>query len=271
MPIIANKTPTFSYTIGSPPQLSFLNPSVTSANRSEKPSSDYDDSWMDDFPSPSLFLDRNRSHDKAPAETNIPQAGDTAVSDGDPACHADYEDKCDSTSLLRNEKPQTVDLEVQHSRPDRRERSAPPLPKLSMFVSEKWEGMTSAKSDDRSFCSTDGPEKMNSLPEQDELTSSPGILQPKETPDTGRRSRTVTPQICRYASKDDFHLPKKRRIGLISNEHVPPVPSDNQGQPRSPMEDGEPTSQSRLRSTSAWADKLDSGFVAERADFVDLT
>jgi hypothetical protein len=271
MPIIANKTPNFSYAMGSQPQLSSLNLSAITANRSEKFPSDYDDSWMDDFPSPSLLLDRNRSHDKLLTERSIPRANDPSAFDSHPAYHADYEDNSDSKSLLNYEKRQMVDLEAQYCRLDQRERGARPLPKLSMFISGKGEGMASTKSNDRLFCSTDSPEKMVSIPEKGELASSPVILQPKGTPGTGRRSRTVTPQIHRYASEDEFHLPKKRRIGQLSNEHIPPISSDNPRQPRSPMKVRGPFSQPPRRSTSAWADELDPGFVAEQADVVDFT
>ena len=57
VPTVANKTPQYSYTKGEEPDISFLSKSSLAKDSASQASSDYGDSWMNDLPSPSAFLE----------------------------------------------------------------------------------------------------------------------------------------------------------------------------------------------------------------------
>lgn len=269
VPIIGTRTPTFSYATGSQPQISFLNLSVSTSNLSGKPSSDYGDGWMDDFPSPSLLLDNNRSNSKRLLERNIPQAPEKAAFDGDSASsHAGHEDDGDWTKTFNEEKRKTIDLKPRCCAIDQRGTSTPPLPKLPRVVFGKWEGMKSIGSDDRLFCSVDSPEKTTSPLEKRKLAASPEPLRPEEKPDIERRSRTVSPQIFRYSSDNEFHRAKKRRVSDSSNEQVLLLSIDEAGQSQPSLKVRRPISEASKGPQPVWVDECDPDFVAEDADFM---
>ena len=55
-PVIARKKPTFDFEAWDQPKLSFLDKAAAAKGSSDKPSTDYDDDWMDSLPSPSALL-----------------------------------------------------------------------------------------------------------------------------------------------------------------------------------------------------------------------
>lgn len=71
--LISQKKPGFSYATGTQPSLSFLD---EKAQGLEKFSSDYDDSWMDDLPSPSALV-----QNATPAAPRVPGDNGTAFDD----------------------------------------------------------------------------------------------------------------------------------------------------------------------------------------------
>ena len=71
VPTIAHTKPPFSYSKGEQPKLSFFSKGVDSANHFRKSSSDNDDDWMDDLPSPSTLLGQKKS-----AETTTHKGSD---------------------------------------------------------------------------------------------------------------------------------------------------------------------------------------------------
>ena len=61
-PVIARKKPTFDFKAWDLPKLSFLNKAAAAKESSDKPSTDYDDDWMDSLPSPSALLGKQANH-----------------------------------------------------------------------------------------------------------------------------------------------------------------------------------------------------------------
>ncbi len=55
-PVAIKKQPSFDYTRGRQPQISFLRKDASAENASDKPSTDYDADWVRDLPSPSALL-----------------------------------------------------------------------------------------------------------------------------------------------------------------------------------------------------------------------
>ena len=217
--IIGAKTPTFSYAAGLQPQISFLNRSVRTSKPNDKPSSDYDDGWMDDLPSPSSLLDNNRSKSKRLLEGNIYQAADEVALDGDSSPRpADHEDDDYSATISNDTRRKTIDLDNRRCAADQREMENLPLPELPIMTFGQWDGIKSIESDDRLFCSVDSRPQTISPLEKRKLAAGPESPRPKEKLGVERRSRTVSPQISGDLSKDDFHKAKKRRVSDSPNK-----------------------------------------------------
>ena len=71
VPTIGQAKSSHSYSKGDQPQLSFLSKAASPVSQPEKTFSDYDDSWMDDLPSPSALLGQKRQTDTATTEGPI--------------------------------------------------------------------------------------------------------------------------------------------------------------------------------------------------------
>lgn len=231
VPIIGAK---LSYAARSQPQISFLNHSVSSSNPNSKPSSGYDDGWMDDFPSPSSLLDNSRSNSKRLLETKNFQAADKAALGGDSASsHANHQDDDDPAITLADEKCKKTDLNARCYEIYQGGISTPPLPKLPRVAFEQWQGIESISSDNRLFCSVDSPQQATSPLEKRKLAAGPELLRPGEKLDVKRRSRTDSPQVLGSSLENDSHWAKKRRVSDPSNEQVVLVSIDgvSQSQP----------------------------------------
>ena len=61
VPTLGHTKPSFSYSKGEQPRLSYLNKGIDSTNHFGKSSSGYDDDWMDDLPSPSTLLGKKKA------------------------------------------------------------------------------------------------------------------------------------------------------------------------------------------------------------------
>ena len=191
-----------------------MNSSIDTTNQRDKPSSDDDDFWMDDLPSPSLLLRRNETNNKFPNKADNPQAADKAsFDDVSVFTHADHE--CDNfpTNLTGQECPR-INLEASSVARDHREASTSPC---QMIASNKVKNVKCVGSDDRLFFSTASPEKSITPLEKHNLGASVEFVQPKEKPIGKRRSRSATPKPRRCSQHHDFHAAKKRRISHSAN------------------------------------------------------
>lgn len=221
-PIIRAETPNFSYAAGSQPQISFLNHPVSTSVPTGKPSSGCDDGWMDDFPSPSILLDKEKSNNAYALGCifSSPAAEQAASNSNSASTHAGYEDDHNSAITLSDRKRKAIDLESGPCAIDQRETSTPPLPELPRVASVQREGLQYIESDDRLFCSVDSPNQTTSPMEKRKVAAGPELLRLKETPTIERRPRTVSPQIFGTTSENDFPRAKKRRVSDASIDQV---------------------------------------------------
>jgi hypothetical protein len=231
VPTIALKPRTVIYATGSQPQEAFLTRPFSTSNWVDKPSSEYGDGWIDDFPSPSLLFDGNKRQFNAATERDTPYVPEKVAFDGNSVSGSaeHYEDK-NSAVIVSNDKSQSADPEAPHGSVDRWENSIPALPKLPRVVSQQRDCMGSMGSDGKLFCSTDSPEKTSPVLGKRGWIASLEIKRPKERPDAERRSGTLSPQIRRYPSDHDSHTAKRQRVDHSSNP-LPPLGEVGQHEP----------------------------------------
>lgn len=268
VPIIRARTPTFSYAAGSQPQISFLNHSISTSNPNSKPSSDYDDDgWMDDFPSPSLLLDIDKSNSIHLLECDFSfQAAEKAALDGDSASiHADYEDVDNPATTLNDKKRKTIEFEASPYATDQRETSTPPLPALPRVILEHREDFQCIESDDRLFCSVGSHQLTTSPMETRKMSACPELLRLKETPLVEGRSSTVSPEIFGNSSENDYPKAKKRRVSNSSGEQglLSSINRASQFQPC--LRATGPNSQSSKGPQSLWVEESDPDIAEEEA------
>lgn len=269
-PIIRGRTPTFSYTTGSQPQISFLNHSVSTSIPNCKPSSDYDDGWMDDFPSPSVLLDNDKRNGIHPLACNFSsRAVEKAALDGDLASiHADHEDDDNPATILRDKKRKTIDLESSPYAIDQRETCTSPLPELPRVVLVQREDLQCNESDDRPFCSVNSPQQTTSPLEKQRLAADPEVLRLKETPAIERRSRTDSPQIFRNSSQNDGPRAKKRRVSDSSSDQVVLLSTDEASQSQSFLKRPTSSGGSSKDPQSRLLEESEPDFVTEERGFM---
>ena len=227
-PIIRARTPTFRCAAGSQPQISFSNHPVSTSVPNGEPSSGYDDGWMDDFPSPSILLDKDSRNSVYPLGCIFSSpAAEQAASNGDSASiHAGFEDDHIPAITLSDKKRKVIELECGPCAIDQRETSTSPLPELPRVALVRREGLQCIESDDRLFCSVNSPKQTTSPIEKRKLAADPEVLRLKETPTVERRSRTGSPQIFGTSSGSDCPRAKKRRVSIASIDQVVLLPVD---------------------------------------------
>lgn len=271
-PIIRAKTPIFSNVAGFQPQISFLNHSNSTSIPNGKPLSDDDDGWMDDFPSPSILLDNDKSRSMHPVGCSFSsQAAEKAALAGDSvSINVDYEDVHNPISTLNSKKRKTIDPEASPCAVDQRETSTPPLPEISRVVLVQQEGLQCVESDDRLFCSVDTPQQTTSPLEKQKLAIDPEVLQLKETPAIERRSRTISPQICGNSSENDCPRAKKRRMSGSSSDQVVLLSIDRVSQHPTFLNTPKSSGESSKGPQSRLAEELVHDFVTEEGGFMEF-
>ena len=183
---------------------------------------------MDDFPSPSLLLDIDKSNSIHLLGCNFSsQAAEKVPLDGDSASiHADYEDDDNPATTLNDKKRKTSEFKASPYAKDQKETSTPPLPALPRVVLEQREDFRCIESDGRLFCSVDSHQQTSSPLEKRKMAACPELLRLKETPLVERRSSTASPEIFGNSSENDYPKAKKRRVSNSSGEQVL-LPSTN--------------------------------------------
>lgn len=266
VPIIGANTPIFSYTAESQPQISFLNHSVSTSDPNGKPSSEYDDGWMDDFPSPSLLLDNQQSNSIRSSRCKFSsQAAEKTALDGDStSIFADYDNPI---TTLNEKKRKTIDLEASRYAMDQMETSKPTLPELPTAVLGPGEVFQCVQSDYRLFCSADSPQQKTSPLEKRKLAAGPEVLQPKETLAIERHPRTVSARIFEYSSENDHPRAKKRKVNDSSSEQVLLLSIDGASQSQPSLKASRPSSEASEGLQSLRVEESDTAFVVEKAGF----
>ncbi len=265
VPNITLKPSTVSYATGLQPQEAFLNRSFSKSDWVDQPSSDYGDGWIDDFPSPSLLFDGNKSQCNAPTERDTPYVPEKVAFDGDSVSRrAEHYEDGNSAVIVSNEKSQSIDLEAPQGSVDRWENSPPTLPKLPRVVSGQLDCVVTVGSDGKLFCSTDSPEKTSPLLGKRGSIASLEIKRSKERPDAERRSGTLSPKIRRYPSDHDSHMVKRQRVDHSS---TPSPPLGEAGQHELCMDTMESISEASRRPWPIWEDGFHPDTIAEAAYF----
>ncbi|KAL8699695.1 MAG: hypothetical protein Q9201_005857 [Fulgogasparrea decipioides] len=188
---MSNTKPTFSYKKGEQPTFTFLSHMDKSSKRDERPSSDYESSWMDDLPSPSALLQTDSgksigSKENARGDGELPYKDATSTHrddgrDDDGLVGAQLRINCSArgpATFMDDEYEETLGnygfdegLEV------------------SQYFKEGQPAHTRNESDDaKLFMSTDSPEKLPSPPFKRRATESPARA-PLETDALPRTKR----------------------------------------------------------------------------------
>ncbi len=251
-----HKKPSFSYTTGTRPGLSFLGESQKTSQQLEISLSDYDDSWMDDLPSPSaLTIQENPTSTKLPpiSAADIPGINNEDSISELEACMVGLDD---SVALAGNEaggarhgrgfasKYGAIQVESTSNLPVNWSSSPNDIP-LTNSRAERDPGGRSRSQ--RLFMSTDSPDKSDTSP----------------IDRTRGGKRTLEGLISSQQLLDELPPAKRRRLSIHeeprdSGTLVPSMNSENMSG-REAEKAGKP----------GW-EGIDPSFIAEYGDIVEI-
>ncbi|MCJ1225906.1 Sec63 [Toensbergia leucococca] len=248
--VIAKTKPTFSYGKGDHPHLSFLSKTSDAGNPMGEVSSDYDDSWMDDLPSPSVLLgEKSRPQQdlspdpfgvSTPKDDDIWDLEESMVGLGDSIALS--EDTgflfTDPISLNFDSNADFIPFDNQD---DHNELPLNPIYPSNTFSSRNKEN--------RLFLSTDSPEKP-STQNRKRRTTSPPLELPSSPPASKKQKATIS---------ETSYIPARKEL-------------ENRAILSSADKENQPVTSAALSKLRPWADMegIDPDFIAEFADFVDF-
>lgn len=108
VPTIGHTKPSYSYSKGEQPRISFRSKAADSISPLGKMSSDYEDNWMDDLPSPSALLGQT-THVKTDAFKNSVNAADLVFDEDISDIEANMVGLSDPLPVKENPKPERTD------------------------------------------------------------------------------------------------------------------------------------------------------------------
>lgn len=265
VPTIGHTKHTYSYSKGEQPKLSFLSKGGDTACLVEKMSSDYDDEWMDDLPSPSTLLGQKKC-----AETTTPKdpakAADTLVFDGDISdMEADMLGLSDATISKGSSKDQIEGAALSGHREfsdadifNENEDVVWDLPALSPPTQFRDEIQKQDKNE-RLFLSTDNPDKPTAMPMKRKTTASSDV----------EVSTTPGSLVLKKSKTDDLKIDSQQP----SIDGSQASPKDAQPPYTTTLEDQAPSPAPAPKikpGYPAWVYDLDPAFVAEYEDYVEF-
>ena len=263
VPTIGHAKHTYSYLKGEQPKLSFPSKSVGSASLLEKTSSDYDDEWMDDLPSPSTLLGQKKCAETITPEDPV-KVADTLVFDEDISdIEADMLGLSDAIKSKGGPKDQIEDTALSDHREifeaeifNEHEDVVWDLPTLSPPTQSRDEIRKKVKNE-RLFLSTDSPDKPTAVPMKRKTTASSDdeVSMPPASP-VLKKPRMHDPKIDTQQPSVDVKQAS---------------PTDAHPQLPTTLEDQAPSSIPKIKpGYPAWVYDLDPAFVAEYEDYVEF-
>lgn len=263
VPTIGHTKPSYSYSKGEQPRVSFLSEAADSISPLEKTSSDYDDNWMDDLPSPSALLSQ-RKH-------AITTAGEDSVNAGNLTFDEDISD-IEANMIGLN------DSFAMKDNPTHENRDAA----LSDYEEQYGSGALNEETDDVAWdlpLLSPPPESLHELRKQEKAvrlvtsSDSPG----KPTPGRMKRKATASPDI-EVSMARSVSLPKKQKTDdQKPTAQRPPIDENQASTAASPLpsstalETQAPAPIPKIRpGYPAWVYDFDPAFIAEYEDFVEF-
>ena len=257
VPTITKSKSSFSHAKGEHPNIPFLYPEVEGLQPTDKSSSDYDDEWMDDLPSLSAVLNKQREGSGLLSSKEAHQNSDLTLERND----SDYEDCFTLSDIIdfnRNSMAQPDYQEAQSRNAKGNEYDKEVLP-VSMQSANPFQNESQkpiVKSDERLFCSTDSPEKF--------------------VPSISRQAEMLSPRKLCVVEKRVSNAPLEHDLPP-GNLHFPKRPKTSDQSPNITATSFQPQPNSKGAAAQnsecqrpAWVDEFDPEFIAEYADIVEF-
>ena len=255
--------PSYSYSKGEQLKFSFLTKATNSVRSFDKVSSDYDDSGMDDLPSPSALL-AQKSHAKTDTSKDSVKAADRLAFDEDISdIEADMIGLSDSIALRENPTYPTgyaaLSAHIDCFDTDAPEENDDVTLELPVFLPppESRDKIRKQDKAEKLFMSTDSPEKPSLVPMKRRVTapSDHAVSLPPAT------SLSKKPKLD--DGKPGTHQPSTggNQVHVTDSPPLSSATLENQAPSTTPyIKAGHP----------AWVYDLDPAFVAEYEDYVNF-
>lgn len=261
--VIKKTKPAFLCNVEKPVQTSFSPGSATILEPINVISSDYDDSGLDDLPSPSTILGARREIiEPLSIQAKPRDSAHLAPQDETPA-NEPGSGELDERASLYGRAIDILDVETQDYRMDE-ETSGEKQPCLPLGATHFLNQGSDIKDSDPLFCGTDSPEKLST---SDFMELEAYLL--AETQRVGKRKRALssTPEV---SGLDVSNSTQKRRTSTPKSEQSCQIPDTEAELSQVHLNIKPPVIQGSGRPQPAWVDDFDPGFFAEYADFVEF-
>ena len=256
---VIKKTKPALCNVEKPVQTSFSPGSATILEPINVISSDYDDSGMDDLPSPSTILGARREiMEPLSIQAKPRDSAYLAPQDETPANEPGSGELGERASF-HGRAIDILDVELMDE-----ETSAEKQPCLPLGATLFPNQGPDIKDSDPLFCGTDSPEKLST---SDFMELEAYLL--AETQRVGKRKRALssTPEV---SGLEGSHSTQKRRTSTPKSEQRCQIPDTAAELSQVHFNIKPPVIRGLGRPQSAWVDDFDPGFIAEYADFVEF-